>query len=138
MKKLLLLLLLIAGCAGEPCRHYDRLQAAYFGGAGPAPKRPYGSVVPIYHASDVKRPYTVVGFMTCQGGVGEEAGILKAMLYRAADMGADAVLLDGKRISQEVTAKPSENINVKWGWMTLIGNGNTVAFRSQAIRYNSP
>jgi hypothetical protein len=137
MKSKLLLILgavLLSGCL-EPCPHYNRLQVATFYGPEKPDKKPYGTVRPFYTAEEVKQPYEAIGFMSCEGSVAEEGAILKAMLYRAADMGADGILLNPGKISQENANQQSQNINVKWGWMALVGNGSTCAFRAQAIRF---
>lgn len=129
----------LAGCAGEPCPHYNRLQVASFYGSGPPPtKKPYGTVIPFDTPSDVKRPYRAIGFMSCEGNVGDEGSILKAMLYRAADMGADGIILNASKISQENIAPNNQklNVNVTTGLIgEMIGNGNKRAFRAQAIQY---
>jgi len=141
--KLLLLLgvLLLSGCGGEPCPHYNRLQVAAFYGTDPRPaKKPYGTVIPFDTPNDVKRPYRAIGFMSCEGTVGEEGGILKAMLYRAADMGADAIILNASGISQESITPNNQklNVNVTTGLIgEMIGNGNKRAFRAQAIQFTS-
>jgi hypothetical protein len=127
------LFLALAGC--EPCPHYNRLQVASFYGPEKSIKKPYGTVRPFYTSDEVKEPYEAIGFMSCEGSVAEEGGILKAMLYRAADMGADGIILNPGKISQGDADKKSENINVKWGWMALIGNSSQCAFRAQAIRF---
>ena len=131
---LLLSLILVWGCEATP--HYNRLQVATFNMSGPITKKPYGSTVPFETPEDVKQPYEVVGYMSCEGSVSDEGSILKAMLYRAADMGADGIILNPKRISTEQAAS-GQNINVKWGWMAMIGNGNNCAFRAQAIRFTA-
>lgn len=127
---------LLVGCM-EPCPHYNRLQVATFYGSAQPVKKPYGTVVPFYTADDIKRPYEAIGFMSCEGSVAEEAGILKAMLYRAADMGADGILLNPGKVSGESVEKPSENINFKMGWMAMIGNSGACAYRAQAIRFKT-
>ena len=130
--------LILSGCA--PCQHYNRLQVAAFYGSAKPVKKPYGTVIPFDTPNDVKRSYRVIGFMSCEGSVGEEGGILKAMLYRAADMGADGILLNASKISQEnLTANNQKmNINVTTGLIgEMIGNGNKRAFRAQAIQFTS-
>src|SRR3974377_695750 len=94
-------LLLSISClltACEPCPHYNRLQVAAYTGDNVVQKKPYGTIRPYQTLEEVGRPFEVIGLMTCEGSAAEEAGILKAMLYRAADMGADGVLLGGPRI----------------------------------------
>lgn len=128
-------ILLAAACvilsACEPCPHYNRLQMAPLAGAGP--KKPYGTIKYFRTADEVKRPYDVVGVMSCEGSGAEEAAILKAMLYRAADIGADAVITNtGKIGSEDVTGK---SFDVRVGWAALIGGGNNRAYRAEAIRF---
>jgi hypothetical protein len=126
------LLLSLSGC--EPCPHYNRLQAAPY--YGTAQKKPYGTIRPYHSEGEVGRPFEVIGFMSCDGSSGEEGGILKAMLYRAADMGADGLLLGGPKVGMEdvSTAPGAQRLDVRFGWMTLVGNDKHV-FRAQAIRF---
>jgi len=131
---------ILCGCANgdkfiEPCPHYNRLQVATFYGQDKPDKKPYGTIRPFYTAEEIKQPYEAIGFMSCEGSVAEEGAILKAMLYRAADMGADAILLNPGKISQNDPNATSQNINVRWGWAAMIGNGDHCAFRAQAIRF---
>jgi hypothetical protein len=132
---LLTAILLATGC--EPCPHYNRLQIAAFYGATPQTKKSYGTVTPFQTPADVGRPYEAIGFMSCEGSAGEEGAILKAMLYRAADMGADGIILNPPSIGQETVSGGNQNINVKFGWMALIGNGDQRAFRAQAIKFKN-
>ena len=72
--------------------------------------------------------------MSCEASAGDEAGILKAMLYRAADMGADGILLNAAQVSQETVEPNSQkfNVNVTTGLIgEMIGNGNKRAFRAE-------
>jgi hypothetical protein len=135
----ILIALVLSGCAGEPCRDYNRLQVATFYGPNVhAAKKQYGTVVPFETPQDVKRPYQVIGFMSCEGNVGEEGGILNAMLYRAADMGADGILLNASSVSQEEVQanKQKLNVNVTTGLIgEMIGNGSKRAFRAGAIKF---
>jgi len=131
--------LLLCG-SGEPCPHYNHVQTAAFYGTVKPPKKPYGSIIPYNTPADAGRPYRVIGFMSCEGSVGDEASILKAMLYRAADMGADGILLNAAQIGQE-TVDPNRqkfNVNVTTGLIgEMIGNGNKRAYRAQAIEFVS-
>ena len=71
--------------------------------------------------------------MSCEGSAGDEAGILNAMLYRAADMGADGVLLN------DVPRVPGEqvggSVSYRYGWAALVGDGDKRAYRAVAIRF---
>jgi hypothetical protein len=106
------------GC--EPVRHYNRLQIATFEQG--LPRRPYGSVKVFREPSDVNRQYEVIGEMSCEGSAGDEAGILNAMHYKAADMGADGVLLnDGPRVPGE---QVGGSVSYRCRWAALIGDGD--------------
>jgi hypothetical protein len=119
------------GC--EPVRHYNRLQVASFAGPAKPTRKPYGTVQVFETPEDVKRPYEVIGMMSCEGSAAEEAAIVNAMLYRAADMGADGVLLNSARAgAEDVTG---QRIDVRLGWAAMIGGGNQRAYRAQAIRF---
>ena len=141
----------LCGCAEgnkliEPCPHYNRLQIATFYGTNQPIKKPYGTAVPFYNPSEVGHPYQAIAFMSCEGKMSEEAGILKAMLYRAADLGADGILLNARGVGQQETMPNAEgprsgeniNVNIRWGWMSALG-GDRYVFRAQAIRFkNAP
>lgn len=132
-----LLLLVLTAC--EPCRHYNRLQVAAFAGA--TERKPgtgdRTTVKVFWTLEEVKQSYQVVGLLTCEGDVSEEAAILNAMCYRAADMGADGLLLavpppNGIQTSPTV----SQRIDVRIGWAALLGDNNSTrrAFRAQVIK----
>jgi hypothetical protein len=131
--------LIVCGC-GEPCPDYNRLQVAAFYGTGapPAPK-PRTSVIPFDNPESVGRPYRAIGFMSCEQDAGKEGRVLKAMLYRAADMGADGIILNAHSVAQETIAGGNSqklNLNVTTGLIgEMIGNGNSDkrAYRCEAI-----
>lgn len=133
MSLLLGLLIVLSGVGCEPCRHYNRLQVAAFTG-GAVTKKPYGTVKPFSTAADVKRPYEVIGLMSCEASAGDEAAVLNAMLYRAADLGADGIILNPPKIgAEDVTGS---RVDVRLGadaW--ILGNGNQRAYRAQAIKF---
>ena len=150
MKANLFLILCVAvlcGCANgnkftEPCAHYNRLQVATFYGPGTPTPKPYGTAVPYYSESEIKQPFKPIAFMSCEGDIREEAAILKAMLYRASNMGADGVLLNAHGIGQD---EPSNGNNQTFdirihrgaGWMSMVGNSDhRCFFRATAIRLN--
>jgi hypothetical protein len=125
-----LLLVLVVGC--EPCKHYNRLQVVRYMGALPA--KPYGTVRPYQTAQEVGRPFETMGFMSCEAPASDEAAVLKAMLYRAADMGADGVLLNPTPLSGGTPATGTD-LDSRVGWAAVIGNGDNRAYRAQAIRF---
>jgi hypothetical protein len=55
------------------------------------------------------------------------------MLYRAADMGADGIILNPPRVGHEDVT--GQRMNVQIGWAALIGNGDQCAYRAQAIKF---
>jgi len=121
---------LVVGC--EPVRHYNRLQVANFSGPTKPTRKPYGTVKIFQTAKEIKHPYEVIGMMSCEGSAAEEAGIINAMLYRAADLGADGVLLNTATAgAEDVTGS---RINIQYG-APMLGNGNQRAYRAQAIRF---
>jgi len=85
----------------EPVPHYDRTQVATLTGAPAKVSRkqqgtikPYGSVKFYARATDVPRPYTTIAILIVKGDPGDEAHFITAFLYRAADLNADAVIMD--------------------------------------------
>lgn len=171
MKRLSILLALaccLSFCGCEPCPHYNRLQVASYCGPVKAPealRKPYGTIRPYRSEQEIGRPFEVIGFMSCQGSSAEEGGILQAMLYRAADMGADGLLLGGApqvgmRTASTSSTPPDfgasnatpggvgsgpaprpgelrieQHIDLSWGWATGFGNGDHATFRAQPIRF---
>ena len=124
--------LFLVGCEAVP--HYNRVQSVSFVGA--PPRKAYGTVRVFQTAEEVKRKFEVVGQLSCEASAGDEAAILKAMLYRAADMGGDGLLLNIPRNSAEVLTDPSTTrVDVRMGWAAMIGNGNNRAYRAQVIRF---
>jgi hypothetical protein len=99
---------------------------------GALEKKPYGTVRPYQTAKEVGRPFETMGFMSCEAPAADEAAVLKAMLYRAADMGADGVLLNPMPLSGEST---TNDLDTHVGWAAVIGNGDDRAYRAQAIRF---
>jgi hypothetical protein len=83
-------LLTFFGCESTP--HYDRTKVVILGPV--YPKKPYGSVKLFQGKESVTGAYDVIALMTVDGSVGDEAAFLKAFLYRAADLGADAVIAE--------------------------------------------
>jgi hypothetical protein len=125
--------LILTGC--EPVRHYRRLTVACY--TGPVqkyptpPKKPYGSVKVFQTKEDVAEKYEALGMMTCEGEAEEEAAIVNAMLYRAADMGADGLILTPPGTGGETAT----NVRLSWG---LMPNNSHRAFRAEAIKFVKP
>lgn len=124
--------LLCLGCT-EPTPHYNRLSAASF--MKPLEKREYGTVKVFQTDEDISKPYETIGMLSCEGSPGEEAGIIKAMLYRAADMGGDGILLNPKRASGERVSSGNQ-VNVRFGWAALIDDGDQRAYRAHVIKFS--
>src|SRR5438876_11619945 len=79
---------LLHGCETTP--HYNRTKVVNVG--TPLPKKPYGNVKLYQSKEEVPSSYDVIAIMSVEGKAGEEAQFIKAFLYRAADLGADAVI----------------------------------------------
>jgi hypothetical protein len=95
---------LLMGC--EACPHYNRTQVMGPNGSAvvPAAKKPYGSVKLYENKSEVSGSYDVVAILTVAGDKNDEARFLTALRYRAADLGADGVIL--YRVGETVAAVP--------------------------------
>jgi hypothetical protein len=128
---LCVLLSLVVGC--EPVPHYNDMRTAAL--AGPFPKRPYGSVQLYQSFADVTRPYQIIGLLSEEGSPGDEALMIQAMLYKAADLGGDAVVLGGPNFDEKEIKNNS--VAVKSGIWAAIGNGNNYLYRGQVIRFTS-
>lgn len=125
---------LLMGC--EPCRHYNRLQVVAYSGpvkAEAPARKPYGTIKPYDTAQDVGKPFEVIGLMSMEGPAADEATVLKAMLYRAADMGADGIILNPATMGSQPQSETK--VDVRVGWAAFIGNGSDRAYRAQAIRF---
>ena len=87
--------------------------------------------------AEVKQPFERVGLTSCEGEMSEEAGILNAMLYRAADMGADGLILEGtaERLGAEDIG-PDKAVMTSFGWAALVaGSTDNRAYRATAIKF---
>jgi len=92
MKTSIFLLLVLAAAAGcESTPHYNRTKVVNL--TPPLAKRPYGTVKLYQDKSDVPGAYDVMAMFSVEGKAGDEAAFLKAFLYRAADLGADGLIL---------------------------------------------
>lgn len=135
---LLAIALLLIGC--EPVPHYNRVQmASLTGQPNKVPikqhgkVKPYGTVKLFQSRAEVTTPYEVIGIMTVAGEPGDEARFITAFLYRAADMGADAIILN-----------PSGSTFVQKGGAFIAGPGGAFGtgsesrqdgvYRAEAIR----
>jgi hypothetical protein len=85
------------------------------------PKKPYGSVKLYQDKSEITKKYEVMALMTLEGDAGDEARFVTAFLCRAADLGADGVIL---------YRGPQQNVAGPW-WTS----GVHAAYRAEAIRF---
>lgn len=127
----LMLGMLLIGCSSEPTEHYGRVSVAAF---MPKDKRPYGTVKVFEKPEDLGgRDYEKIGMLTCNGSPEQEAGILNAMLYRAADMGGDGLLLDDTKVDARPERAGETRVDVRWGLMTLMGDVNRRIYKAYVI-----
>ena len=93
MKKMifsgLAVLSLFLGCASAT--YYSRVKVEVIGAT--AAKKPYGTVEFFQSKEKVTASYDVIANMTVEGEAGDETALIKAFQDRAADIGADAVIL---------------------------------------------
>jgi len=117
------------GIAREPVIHYNRLNVVSFTGRGQRfptpPQRPYGTVKVFETRDDVKQPFDLIGMMSCEGEAKEEAEIIRAMLYRAADMGADGIILNPASSASQPNGTGNNDFRVN----------KDRGFRAQAIKF---
>ena len=94
MKKMifsgLAVLSLFLGCASAT--YYGRVKVEVIGAT--AAKKPYGTVECFQSKEKVTASYDVIANMSIEGETGDETGVIKAFQDRAAEIGADAVILD--------------------------------------------
>jgi len=133
----LAILSIFLGCA-EPTPHYNRTKILTFT-ATPLPKKPYGTVklfqseTPYGSAQkEITDKYDVIALMTVEGHAGEEAAFIKAFLYRAADLGADAVILYRGNVvaGQEGLAVAGRNVG-----FGFTNPSQEALFRGEAIHF---
>ena len=122
--------MLMTAC--EPVPHYNRLQVAPFTKLS---SKPYGSVKVFRNPQEVTKPYEVVGMLSCEGSAGEEAGIVNAMLYRAADMGGDGIILGGPRSGSNEAGNNQSVSNKQEDWAAPVGDGDRRAYWAQVIKF---
>jgi hypothetical protein len=79
----------ILGCESTP--HYNRTKIVVVGTT--FYKKSYGTVKLFQSKAEVTGSYDVIALMSVEGKAGDEAAFIKAFLYRAADLGADAIIL---------------------------------------------
>jgi hypothetical protein len=134
MKKVLLIpflaVCLLVGCA-EPVPHYNRVSAASMVGAPVKipPKqygkiKPYGSVKLFMDEKEVTQKYDVIAKMSVSGSAGDEAKFITAFQYRAADLGADAIIFHRGAVTSGV------NFN-GFVW----SSGQDASFTADAIQF---
>jgi hypothetical protein len=139
IKSIILILatfLFLVGCA-EPTPHYDRTKVLNFG--NPLPKKRYGTVQLIQSDTpyssvqkNLERKYDVLALMTVEGRAGEEAAFIKAFLYRAADLGADAIILYRGNV---VGGQDGMGVATTKGGFAFTNPSQDAVYRAEAIRY---
>jgi len=136
-KTILTAVLLLAGCEAVP--HYDRVKVTNLNGrpdigkVQKADRRPYGSVKLYQGKEEVTQPYEVLALMSVEGKAGEESDFITAFLFRAADMGADGLIL--YRVNLTAGSEGGGFILGKSGGFGIPVNSTQEAFyRAEAIR----
>jgi hypothetical protein len=133
---ILAILSLALGCA-EPTTHYNRTKVLTF--EKPLLKKPYGTVKLIQSQTpygsvqnEVEGKYDVIALMTVEGHAGEEAAFIKAFLYRAADLGADALILYRGDV---VGGQAGMNVAVNNGAYGFTNPSQDAVYRGEAIHF---
>ena len=93
--------------------------------------------VKLFQSKDeVPGKYEVIGIMTVAGKPGEEAAFIRAFLYRAADLGADGVILYRTGVTTDLKGGSMGFIaNGQGGFGSSIETKNEANFRGEAIRF---
>lgn len=86
------------------------------------PQKPYGTVKLFQSKEEVPASYDVIAIMSVEGKAGEEAAFMKAFLYRAADLGADAVIFHRVSLAAEIEGG---------GWVVDKSGGFGLPFRTR-------
>jgi len=133
---------LFVGCS-EPVPHYYRVAVAGLNGTPsevPSSKygkvKPYGSVKLFESKDAVTNQYDVIALMSVEGHAGDEAKFVTAFLYRAADLGADAIIL--YRVNIVTGEEGGMAIVGKNGGFALpVNTTQDALYRAEAIRFKS-
>ena len=115
---------LLVGCESTP--HYNRTSVVTL--TEPQPKKPYGSVKLYESEDEVQQPYDVLAILSVDGKAGEEAAFIKAFLYRAADLGADAVIVQRLSVAGGTGGGAA-------GMLMPLSPSQNAAYRGEAIKY---
>jgi hypothetical protein len=121
---------LAVGCT--PMAHPNRLRVAPFQTVAAKPR---GGVQVFQQAVDIKRPYKVIALLTTDADAADEAAVLKAMLERAADLGADGLLFGAPKSGEK-----DGKLEIKIGWGALrltreTDKGSRRIYRAEAIMF---
>jgi hypothetical protein len=150
MKKMILPILatiwLFVGCS-EPVPHYNRVAVASLTGAPSdvpvkmhGKVKPYGSVKLFQSKEEVAGNYNIIAIMSVEGQAGDEAKFITAFLYRAADLGADAIILYRVNLATVITGSSGGFVvgsHGGFGWESPGDTHNQAFYRAEAIRFKS-
>jgi hypothetical protein len=118
----------ILGCESTP--HYNRTKIVVTGAA--LPKKPYGTVKLFQSNSEVTSNYDVIALMSVEGSPGDESAFIKAFLYRAADVGADAIILHRGTV---VAGQQGIGAGAKGSFGFLETPSQDAVYRAEAIHF---
>ena len=142
---LLAAILLTVGC--EPVPHYNRVAVASLTGTPSdvpvkmhGKVKPYGSVKLFQSKEEVIGNYDVIAVMSVEGQAGDEAKFITAFLYRAADLGADAIILYRVNLATVTTGSSGGFVvgsHGGAGWVSPGDTHNQAFYRAEAIHFKS-
>jgi hypothetical protein len=139
---LLVIALSIAGCSSTPPQQShekpppkaNRVQILMY---DTTPRTPTANL-DICGSTEPTRPHKVIALLTCEGAVDQEVIMTTAILYRARQIGADAVMSAGTITTQrEATVNVADTVG-KQLLMNAVGMGGSGArsvFRLYALVY---
>jgi hypothetical protein len=121
-------LLLVVGCESTP--HYNRTKIVMTGQS--FPKKPYGTVKLFQAKAEVTGNYDVIALMSVEGNPGDESAFIKAFLYHAADVGADALILYRGSV---VAGQQGIGAGGNGGFGFLVSPSQDAVYRGEAIHF---
>jgi hypothetical protein len=128
------ILLCFSGCSSEPTQYYNRTKVVNL--APLWPRKEFGNVKLYQSKDDVQGAYYVAAIMSVEGRAGDEAAFIKAFLYRAADLGADGLIL--YRVSYAAGISGGGFVAGKDGGVGMpVNPSQDAVYRGEAINFGA-
>jgi hypothetical protein len=127
--------LCLFGCVNtEPTQYYNRTKVVNL--APLWPRKQFGNVKLYQSKDEVQGAYYVAAIMSVEGRAGDEAAFIKAFLYRAADLGADGLIL--YRVSYAAGISGGGFVAGKDGGVGMpVNPSQDAVYRGEAINFGA-